>query len=107
MVPISLLRINGVGPAHATLRLAPSLQARSAIQSVEPLHLFRRELVRKAPNDFRMRQPFQDAFETVFELPIQCALEHANGNRTETARLLNISTKALLQKLRRYGLIEI
>jgi two-component system response regulator AtoC len=38
---------------------------------------------------------------------IQCALEHANGNRTETARLLNISTKALLQKLRRYGLIEI
>jgi two-component system response regulator AtoC len=37
---------------------------------------------------------------------IRIALERANGKRTETARLLNISTKALLQKLRRYNLID-
>lgn len=34
---------------------------------------------------------------------IRMALERTDGNRTEAARLLNISTKALLQKVRLYG----
>jgi two-component system, NtrC family, response regulator AtoC len=34
---------------------------------------------------------------------IRLALERTDGNRTEAARLLNISTKALLQKVRLYG----
>lgn len=34
---------------------------------------------------------------------IRIALERSDGNRTEAARLLNISTKALLQKVRQYG----
>lgn len=34
---------------------------------------------------------------------IRLALERTDGNRTEAARLLNISTKALLQKVRQYG----
>ena len=34
---------------------------------------------------------------------IRLALERANGSRKEAARLLNICTKALLQKMRQYG----
>ncbi len=36
---------------------------------------------------------------------IRFALEQAAGSRKEAARLLNISTKALLQKARQYGLV--
>ncbi len=36
---------------------------------------------------------------------IVAALEHTKYNRKEAARMLNISAKALLQKLRRYGLV--
>ena len=38
---------------------------------------------------------------------IRLALERANGSRTETARLLSISTKALLYKLRQYEIVTI
>ena len=34
---------------------------------------------------------------------IRVALDRSNGNRAEAARLLNISAKALMQKVRRYG----
>ena len=36
---------------------------------------------------------------------IRQVLDQTGGNRTEAARLLNISTKALLQKVRQYGLV--
>jgi transcriptional regulator with PAS, ATPase and Fis domain len=36
---------------------------------------------------------------------IQHALEQAGGNRKEAARLLNICTKGLLQKVRQYGVV--
>jgi len=37
---------------------------------------------------------------------IRLALERSNGKRPEAARLLNISTKALTQKLRRYSVVQ-
>lgn len=36
---------------------------------------------------------------------IQLALEQSGGNRKEAARLLNICTKALVQKVRQYGVV--
>lgn len=43
--------------------------------------------------------------ETEKDLIIQ-ALKAANGNRTEAARLLNISRSALYYKIRKYGIVE-
>lgn len=62
-------------------------------------------------NDQAMDQPV-DLKSMVHELKakaeietIQRALRAANGNRAEAARLLMISTKALLNKTRRYGIV--
>jgi DNA-binding NtrC family response regulator len=55
------------------------------------------------PNSTDLKQMVRDLKAQAESAAIRLALERSKGKRAEAARLLNISTKALTQKLRRYS----
>jgi two-component system, NtrC family, response regulator AtoC len=55
------------------------------------------------PNSSDLKQMVRDLKAQAESAAIRLALQRSNGRRAEAARLLNISTKALAQKWRRYS----
>lgn len=60
------------------------------------------------PNEFFIDSPQSDAFDlqTIEKQHIQKVLAHTKGNKTETARLLNIGLTTLYRKIEEYQLQE-
>jgi two-component system, NtrC family, response regulator AtoC len=54
---------------------------------------------------YDLKQAVRDLKAQAERAAIRVALGRAKGNRAEAARLLNISAKALMQKVRRYGAV--
>ncbi len=68
-----------------------------------------RRTIRLAPGDepeirIRMDQPLNEAIEVIEQAMVRRALERANGNYENAARLLGISRKGLFLKRRRWGM---
>jgi len=61
------------------------------------------------PNEFFMDAPNTNAFDlqTIEKQHIQKVLIHTKGNKTETARLLNIGLTTLYRKIEEYQIREI
>ena len=69
-----------------------------------PLALSRLASSLELPEGKKLSPP--SSLEEAEKMVIANMLEEAGGNRSETARRLNITRKTLLAKLRKYGLGE-
>jgi two-component system, NtrC family, response regulator AtoC len=76
-----------------------------ASQQAEPFVVPKPELAQFTQDaaSYDLKQVVRDLKAQAECAAIRVALRRAKGNRTEAARLLNISPKALMQKVRRYG----